>query len=71
MAAGIDALQVVDCLKRVGAVATSASRDLDLGQHVLRAFQDGDIHLGAHLLEVDGKEESGGTAAYDSGLHSL
>ena len=70
VASRIDALQVVDILKRVGAIAASAARYLYLGQYAFRTFQDGDVHLGAHLLEVDGQEETCGTTANDSGLHS-
>ena len=43
--------------------------DLDLAQEMLAALVDGDVHLRAHLLEVDGEEEAGGTSADDGCSH--
>ena len=71
MAAGIDALQVFDLLKGVGTVAASATRDLYLGKYVVRGLKDGNVHLWAHLLEIDGKKESCRTSTDDCCLHII
>ena len=69
MTTGIDGAEVADILEGVGAVAASAAGDLDLAQEMLAALVDGDVHLRAHLLEVDGEEEAGGTSADDGCSH--
>ena len=69
MASRIDCCEVVDTLEGVGAVAASSSRYLDLCQHTIAALEDGDIHLGHRLLQVDGEEESCRSAAYDCCSH--
>ena len=44
--------------KRVGAVASAATRYLHFGQHLLRSLKDGNVHLRAHLLKVHRQKES-------------
>ena len=66
----INALQVADILKRVGTVTASATRNLNFGKYVVRGLKDGNVHLRAHFLEIDGQEESGCTSTYDCCLHS-
>ena len=69
VASRIDALQVFDLLKRVGAVAASATRYLYLGKYVVRGLKDGYVHLWTHLLEIDGKKEACRTSTDDCCLH--
>ena len=73
MSTRIDTLQVFHVTESVGTVAPATSRYFHFGEHTFGGLKDGDIHLRAHLLEVDGEEEAGGTAANDdrvvSGSH--
>ena len=69
VATRIDLRQVANVGKGIGTVTMAPARDLNLGQHTLAALQDGDIHLGHHLLQVDGQEEACRTTANDSRLH--
>ena len=61
--ARIDLREIADILERVGAVAASAPRHLDLAQHPRAALEDCDTHLRAHLLQVNGAEKACCTAS--------
>ena len=65
MSTRIDRAEVANGREAVGAVAAPAARHLHLLQHTLRAFENDDAHLRAHLLEVDGQEEACRATAYD------
>ena len=65
VATGIDGREVAHVLKGIGAVAASASGDLDFLEDVLAALEDGDLHPGAQLPEVDGEEEACSSSADD------
>ncbi len=54
MAAWIDLREVTNLCEGVGAVTTSAAGDFHLGEYVLAALKDGNIHLRHHLLQVHG-----------------
>lgn len=49
----------------VGAVASAASRDFNLLQWAVLLLKDGDVDVWHHLFDVDGQEESCGSASYD------
>ena len=66
----IDLREVGHQAKGVGAVATSSPTHLYLRQHALAALEDRYLHLGHHLLQVDGEKKTCGTAAYHSCLHA-
>ena len=65
----IDLREVGDVGKGVGAVATATARDGHLGQQVLTTLQDGNFHLGHHLLQVDCQEKAGSTTSNNCRLH--
>jgi hypothetical protein len=65
MAAGIDLREVTNLCEGVGAVTTSAAGDFHLGEYVLTALEDGNIHLRHHLFQVYSQEKSCRPTAYD------
>ena len=50
--------QISHISKCVGAVASSATRNLHLSKHFFLPFKDGDFQLWHQLLGIDGQEES-------------
>lgn len=56
-------LQISDRGERIGAVAPSAPRNLDLSQHLPSFFEDAHIQLRAKLLQVNGQEEPSRTTS--------
>ena len=71
MATRIDLREIADILERVGTVAATAARHLDLAEHPRAALEDGDAHLRTHFLEVDGTEKACCTASDDCCLLSF
>ena len=69
VASRIDFCEVAHVLEGVCAVAASASGDLDFSEDVLAALEDGDFHLRAQFLEVDGEEKTCGSTADDGCSH--
>ena len=69
MSTWIYLLQIAHGIERVGAVTSATTRYLDLGQHLLRFLKNGDVHIGAHFLEVNGQEESSRTSTYYRSFH--
>lgn len=59
-------LQISDRGERIGAVAPSTPRNLDLSQHLPGFFEDAHIQLRAKLLQVNGQEEPSRTTSYYS-----
>lgn len=69
VAARINVFQIARLGKGIGQVAPAPAGNLNLGQNPIGALKDGDICLGTRLLEVDGEEETCGSAANDCDFH--
>ena len=71
MATGVDLAQVAHIAEGVGAVASTAPRNLYLAKHAVGAFKDGDLHWGHHLFQAYCAEEACGSSANDCSSHLL
>lgn len=71
VASRIDCSKVGDALEGVGEVASATAREFYLLEHVSASLTDGNLHLRQHLLQVDGKKESGCSTAYNNSFQCL
>ena len=65
----IDCRKVRHLTKRVGTVAASATAHSHLRQHMLTTLENGYLHLGHHLLQVNGQKETSSATTYNCSLH--